>query len=111
MALNTEIIGSAISYMYPDADPVTDYIVMDLADGNGAFIKEWNLEAAKPTDEELTQAYSAFVVERTLKVELQEIEERVPRSLEGLIPLGNDEYLKTLLQRKLEIINELKLRG
>ena len=30
-----------------------DVMLQDLADGKGVFIKEWNLDIAKPTDEQL----------------------------------------------------------
>ena len=38
---------------------VNDVILQDDSDGKGAYIKEWNLDIAKPTDEQLATYESA----------------------------------------------------
>src|SRR5210317_1903530 len=43
-------------YVNAEEDFTTDVILQD--DGQGAYIKEWNLDIAKPTDEQLN-AYEA----------------------------------------------------
>ena len=36
-----------------NVDFTTDVLLQDDSDGQGAYIKEWNLDIAKPTDEQL----------------------------------------------------------
>ena len=51
--------------MYCDANGVSevdfmkDVMLQDDSDGNGAYIKEWNLDIAQPTDAQLTEQESA----------------------------------------------------
>ena len=51
--------------MYCDANGVsevdfrTDVMLQDDSDGNGAYIKEWNLDIAQPTDAQLSAQESA----------------------------------------------------
>jgi hypothetical protein len=51
--------------MYCDANGVSevdfmkDVMLQDDSDGNGAYIKEWNLDIAEPTDAQLTEQESA----------------------------------------------------
>ena len=51
--------------MYCDANGVSevdfmkDVILQDDSDGNGAYIKEWNLDIAQPTDAQLSAQESA----------------------------------------------------
>ena len=51
--------------MYCDANGVSevdfmkDVMLQDDSDGNGAYIKEWNLDIAQPTDEQLTSYENA----------------------------------------------------
>jgi hypothetical protein len=53
----------AILYLYPDANPLMDFIIQDDSDGNGPYIAQWNVKDAdgndvtEPTDEELTAAW------------------------------------------------------
>ena len=41
-------------YVNSDVDFTSDVILQDDANGNGAYIKEWNLDIAKPTDAQLS---------------------------------------------------------
>ena len=36
-----------------NVDFTTDVVLQDDSNGQGAYIKEWNLDIAKPTDEQL----------------------------------------------------------
>jgi len=38
-----------------NVDFTTDVMLQDDSDGNGAYIKEWNLDIAQPTDTQLTE--------------------------------------------------------
>jgi hypothetical protein len=53
-------IPKSILYLYPDADPLVDFIVKDDNDGKGAYIAEWNLIPPMPTDMELQAAWDTI---------------------------------------------------
>ena len=42
-----------------NVDFTNDVMLQDDSDGNGAYIKEWNLDIAQPTDEQLTSYENA----------------------------------------------------
>jgi len=42
-----------------NVDFIKDVLVQDDSDGNGAYIKEWNLDIAQPTDAQLSAQESA----------------------------------------------------
>ena len=42
-----------------DVDFTKDVMLQDDSDGNGAYIKEWNLDIAQPTDAQLSEQESA----------------------------------------------------
>jgi hypothetical protein len=42
-----------------DVDFTSDVMLQDDSDGNGAYIKEWNLDIAQPTDAQLSAQESA----------------------------------------------------
>lgn len=50
-------IATAIMHIYPHAIPMKDFIVRDDSDDKGAYIAEWKLEEAQPTEEELKGAW------------------------------------------------------
>ena len=60
--------------MYCDANGVSevdfnkDVMLQDDSDGNGAYIKEWNLDIAQPTDAQLTAQESAADTEEANSV-------------------------------------------
>jgi len=60
--------------MYCDANGVSevdfmkDVMLQDDSDGNGAYIKEWNLDIAQPTDAQLTEQESAADTEEANSV-------------------------------------------
>ena len=60
--------------MYCDANGVSevdfreDVMLQDDSDGNGAYIKEWNLDIEQPTDAQLTEQESAADTEEANSV-------------------------------------------
>jgi hypothetical protein len=51
--------AQAIMYLFPEADPTSDFIVMD--DGDGIqYIAEWNMPHPKPTEKDLEAAWTAY---------------------------------------------------
>jgi len=51
-----------------DVDFNKDVMLQDDSDGNGAYIKEWNLDIAQPTDAQLTEQESAADTEEANSV-------------------------------------------
>ncbi|MEC0242759.1 XkdW family protein [Paenibacillus dokdonensis] len=49
----------AIMYMFPGADPSSDFIVLD--DDGVQTIIEWNIDAPEPTEDELQQAWEEYL--------------------------------------------------
>jgi hypothetical protein len=59
-------------YVNAEVDFTSDVILQD--DGNGAYIKEWNLDIAQPTDAQLLAVESdADKMERNLNVDQERI--------------------------------------
>ncbi len=46
----------AIHRLHPDTCPGIDYMIKDDADGAGPYIKEWRVDAAKPSTEQIQRA-------------------------------------------------------
>ena len=57
-------------YANQEVDFTTDVKLKDDSDGNGAYIKEWNLAIAKPTDAQLANYESAGNAQELLKANL-----------------------------------------
>lgn len=53
-------IAQAIMHLFPQANPMQDFIVQDDSDGQGAYIAQWTLEAEQPTLEQLQTAWEKF---------------------------------------------------
>ena len=51
-----------------DVDFTKDVMLQDDSDGNGAYIKEWNLDIAQPTDAQLTAQETAANTEEANNV-------------------------------------------
>ena len=51
--LSTKIKEYCKANSVNEVDFQTDVILVDNSDGNGAYIAEWNLDIAQPTDEQL----------------------------------------------------------
>ena len=52
--LSTKIKMYAAANGVADVDFIKDVMLQDDSDGNGAYIKEWNLDIAQPTDAQLS---------------------------------------------------------
>ena len=57
--LSTKIKMYAAANGGADVDFTKDVMLQDDSDGNGAYIKEWNLDIAQPTDAQLSAQESA----------------------------------------------------
>ena len=57
--LSTKIKMYAAANGVSDVDFSKDVMLQDDSDGNGAYIKEWNLDIAQPTDAQLSAQESA----------------------------------------------------
>ena len=63
--LSTKIKMYAVANGVADVDFTKDVMLQDDSDGNGAYIKEWNLDIAQPTDAQLSAQESAANTEET----------------------------------------------
>ena len=57
--LSTKIKEYCKANSVSDVDFTTDVLLQDDSNGQGAYIKEWNLSIAKPTDEQLASYETA----------------------------------------------------
>jgi hypothetical protein len=57
--LSNKIIAYANSLGVSKVDFMKDVMLQDDSDGNGAYIKEWNLDIAQPTDAQLSAQETA----------------------------------------------------
>ena len=57
--LSTKISLYANSLGVSEVDFLKDVMLQDDSDGNGAYIKEWNLDIAQPTDAQLSAQETA----------------------------------------------------
>ena len=57
--LSTKIKMYAAANGVAEVDFTKDVMLQDDSDGNGAYIKEWNLDIAQPTDEQLASYETA----------------------------------------------------
>jgi hypothetical protein len=64
-------IAQAIIHLFPQANPLMDFIVQDDSDGEGPYIAQWNMEEDQPTEEELQAAWLDLT---TLKIEDVKVE-------------------------------------
>ena len=63
--LSTKIKMYAAANGVADVDFTKDVMLQDDSDGNGAYVKEWNLDIAQPTDAQLSAQESAANTEET----------------------------------------------
>ena len=63
--LSTKIKMYAASNGVADVDFMKDVMLQDDSDGKGAYIKEWNLDIAQPTDAQLSAQESAANIEES----------------------------------------------
>ena len=66
--LSTKIKMYAAANGVSEVDFMNDVMLQDDSDGNGAYIKEWNLDIAQPTDAQLSAQESAANTEEANNV-------------------------------------------
>jgi hypothetical protein len=66
--LSTKIKMYAAANGVANVDFTKDVMLQDDSDGNGAYIKEWNLDIAQPTDAQLSAQESAADTEEANNV-------------------------------------------
>ena len=66
--LSTKIKMYAAANGVAEVDFMKDVMLQDDSDGNGAYIKEWNLDIAQPTDAQLSAQESAANTEEANNV-------------------------------------------
>ena len=66
--LSTKIKMYAAANGVAEVDFMKDVMLQDDSDGNGAYIKEWNLDIAQPTDAQLSAQESAADTEEANNV-------------------------------------------
>lgn len=71
-------IAIVLEYLYPNAKPNVDYFLQD--DGNGAYIKQWNLLDEKPSDDFLLSKEEEAVFSVLKKRRKQEILSELEKS-------------------------------
>jgi hypothetical protein len=73
--LSTKIKMYAAANGVASVDFMKDVMLQDDSDGNGAYIKEWNLDIAQPTDAQLSaQESAANTEEANNKLEVQDVQ-------------------------------------
>ena len=88
-------------YVNAEIDFTSDVILQD--DGNGAYIKEWNLDIAKPTDAQLSAVESdADKMERNNEV----IATR--KNLYGSLEQQIENIIENGLQAEIDRVNQIK---
>lgn len=80
-------IAQTIMYLYPNAIPMQDFSVYD--DGNGQYIKEWNLIQTQPTEAELEINWLNVVKQQKID-ELNKLCEQT--ILAGFIAISGHKY-------------------
>ena len=93
-SLNNKII----KYVNAEVDFTSDVILQDDSNGQGAYIKEWNLDIAKPTDAQLDALETeANAYEQQLKDAEQTAINKKASAKQKLKDLGlDDEELKSM---------------
>jgi len=88
-------------YVNAEIDFTSDVLLQD--DGNGAYIKEWNLDIAKPTDAQLSAVESdADKMERNNQV----IATR--KKLYGSLEKQIENIIENGLQAEIDRVNQIK---
>jgi len=90
-------------YANQEVDFQKDVILQDDSDGNGAYIKEWNLAIAEPTDAQLANYESAGNTAETLSGVLNKRANEYPSvkdQLDKIYHSGIDEWKKVIKATK-----------
>tara|TARA_Y100001938_G_C7972650_1_gene370116 strand:+ start:512 stop:826 length:315 start_codon:yes stop_codon:yes gene_type:complete len=88
-------------YVNSEVNFTSDVILQD--DGNGVYIKEWNLDIAKPTDAQLSAVESdADKMERNNKVIA------IRKNLYGSLEQQIENIIENGLQAEIDRVNQIK---
>ena len=90
-------------YANQEVDFQKDVILQDDSDGNGAYIKEWNLDIAEPTDTQLASYETAGNTAETLSGVLNKRANEYPSvkdQLDKIYHSGIDEWKKVIKATK-----------
>ena len=98
------LASKIIKYVNAEVDFNSDVILQD--DGNGAYIKEWNLDIKKPTKKQLSEVESdADKMERNNEV----IATR--KNLYGSLEQQIENIIENGLQAEIDRINQIKAKN
>ena len=86
-----------------NVDFTTDVMLQDDSNGQGAYIKEWNLDIAKPTDEQLA---TYETVANTAEANAQVIANR--KALYGTPEEQIQNIMENGLQAEIDRVNQIK---
>lgn len=86
-----------------NVDFMSDVVLQDDSNGQGAYIKEWNLDIAKPTDEQLA---TYETVANTAEANAQVIANR--KALYGTPEEQIQNIMENGLQAEIDRVNQIK---
>ena len=101
--LNTKIKLYAAANGVASVDFTSDVMLQDDSDGKGAYIKEWNLDIAKPTDTQLALYDTAATTAEALQTVLNNRANDYPSiadQLDKIYHSGIDEWKKVIKATK-----------
>ena len=101
--LSTKIKLYAAANGVASVDFTSDVMLQDDSNGAGAYIKEWNLDIAKPTDTQLASYETAGNTEEALQVVLSNRAKDYPSiadQLDKIYHSGLDEWKKVIKATK-----------
>jgi hypothetical protein len=101
--LSTKIKLYAAANGVASIDFSSDVMLQDDSNGAGAYIKEWNLDIAQPTAEQLASYESAATTEEALQVVLNNRANSYPSiadQLDKIYHSGIDEWKKVIKATK-----------
>ena len=90
-------------YLDRKVDFTKDVRLEDASDGRGAYIKEWNVAEAQPTDEQLD---ALDAQETTLEINNQVIATR--KGLYGTLEQQIENIMENGLQSEIDRVNQIK---
>ena len=97
--LNTKIKLYAAANGVASVDFTSDVMLQDDSDGKGAYIKEWNLDIAEPTIEQIASYESAATTAEALQTVLNNRANDYPSIVDQLDKIyhsGIDEWKKVI---------------
>jgi len=102
-SLSSKIIAYANDKGVASVDFMSDVLLQDDSNGQGAYIKKWNLDIAKPTDEQLA---TYETVANTAESNANVIQTR--KKLYGLPEKQLENIIENGLQAEIDRVNQIK---